>query len=217
MWKERELALTWLLLLTNEKCFTTIFLFNLLNHFEVSLYICVLQMRRPSVSSCLVVASLWLESPWFFQKYYTMLTRQHTHSISSPSVLVDWGWGSGECVCMSTHLHTCACLHWPTYRYQLGAEGNSDYFRPINALFILAVSLWLELIAADYTVWKRKDGHQQFRLGDKNIIMQNKIGFWGLELRNSLCWRKIRHSVTKINILWPYTGRRTICPCFGAQ
>lgn len=75
-----------------------------------------------------------------------------------------------ECMC----LHASACSHWPAYRYQLWAKGGSDYFRPINALLVLAVSSRLELIASDDTVWKGKDGHQQFCLGDENIIMQNK-------------------------------------------
>ena len=107
-------------------------------------------------------------------------------------LLAPW---SGVCECMCKH--TRACPHWPARRYRLRATGDSDYFRPVNALFILAVSLWLELIAADYTVWKGKDGHQQFCLGDKNIIMQNKTDSWGLESRNSLSWRKIRPPVTK--------------------
>lgn len=58
MWKERELALTELLLRSSEQCFTTVFLFNLLNYFEISLYIRVSPMRRPSLSNCVVGESL---------------------------------------------------------------------------------------------------------------------------------------------------------------
>ena len=79
------------------------------------------------------------------------------------------------CACARAHAYMCllvfACLQVPTVD-----KGDSDYFRPMNALFILALSLGLELIAADYTVWKRKDSHQQFGLADKNIVMQNKTG-----------------------------------------
>jgi hypothetical protein len=35
-------------------------------------------------------------------------------------------------------------------------------------------------------VWKEKDGHQQFRLRDQNIVMQNKLVPEDLNLKISL-------------------------------
>lgn len=80
-------------------------------------------------------------------------------------LLEPWLTGLGEvhvCVCVYVCVHVCVLVHvcmrlliFSCRQYFPVAtvdKGGSDYFRPINALFILAVSLLLELIAPDYSV-----------------------------------------------------------------
>lgn len=80
------------------------------------------------------------------------------------------------CVYVHTHMCTGMCLITLSCPQALIVGWDFDYFCPINALFILAISLWLEWTAADYSVWKEMDSQQQFRLGDKNITMENETG-----------------------------------------
>lgn len=63
------------------------------------------------------------------------------------------------CVCVYVCVHKCVLVHarmclliFSCRQVTTVDKGDSDYFRLINALFILAVSLLLELIAADYSV-----------------------------------------------------------------
>lgn len=77
-------------------------------------------------------------------------------------LLEPWLTGLGEvhvCVCVYVCVHVCVLVHARmrllifSYRQVATVDkGGSDYFHPINALFILAVSLLLELIAPDYSV-----------------------------------------------------------------
>ena len=77
-------------------------------------------------------------------------------------LLEPWLTGLGEvhvCVCVYVCVHVCVLVHARMHLLIFSCrqvatvdKGRSDYFRPINALFILAVSLLLELIAADCSV-----------------------------------------------------------------
>ena len=77
-------------------------------------------------------------------------------------LLEPWLTGLGEvhvCVCVYVCVHVCVLVHARMHLLIFSCrqvatvdKGSSGYFRPINALFILAVSLLLELIAADCSV-----------------------------------------------------------------
>ena len=130
-----------------KRAWRTVFLFNLPNRFEVGLCSPFSQMRRPSLSDWIAVASLWLRSPCFFL-YSPMLIRQHAHSVPSPCALVDWALGE-VCVCVCVCVCVwCVCVHasmclliLACMQAQPWTKGDSDYFRPISALFLLSVSL----------------------------------------------------------------------------
>lgn len=101
-----------------KRAWRTVFLFNLPNRFEVGLCSPFSQMRRPSLSDWIAVASLWLRSPCFFL-YSPMLIRQHAHSVPSPCALVDWALGE-VCVCVCACMPPCACSYLPACRHNRG-------------------------------------------------------------------------------------------------